>query len=274
MTLTLPSEPAAEAVLSKMLNDPNLGKEKYLTQLLSNNGITIGDSLERIALMSLFYNSNGGTLHNNIIGPALLTALQSGNRADAWYQIRYKTNPNSLSANPPADAQGMANRRYMESSEFGLYDPGTVTPQEALAVYQMYTQHAPDMIQYDNLYGGAQYGTAAALQPAATVLDGLYGRGQIFDPLNIFAAGAAPSAPYNGNYLNRSSDTGADLIIGGAGNGTVIGGSGSDTFVYLPPATGATTETIDDTLGKGKGSVYVGSNLLTTANDAEWRMAA
>ena len=265
MQLVLPSESAAETILQAILVD----KEAGLTQLLSNNGITIGDSLERIALMSLFYNSNGGVAninttgvkHNNIIGPALLTALQTGNRAEAWYEICYDTNPNSLAAHPPADAQGIANRRYKESDEFGLYDPGAVTQPEALQVYQMYTRHSAAMIKYDTLYGGGTADTAVALQDAANVLDGIYGIN--FNDLNIYATSAPSSVVITGSTINRSTDTGADLLIGGAGNDLLIGGSGSDTFAYMPPASGATTETINDYFGNGAGSVYVGNTQLT-----------
>ena len=239
------------------------GLQNSLDILLANNGISSipHDSPEYEALMSMFYNSNGGTVHNNIIGPTLLAALQNGNRAEAWYQIRYKTNPNSLTANPPVDAPGIASRRYAESAEFGLYDPGTVTSQEALAVYQMYTKHAPDMIQYDKLYGGAQNSTTAALQSAATALSGLYGTA--FDPLNIFDTSAPGSIMFTGTDISRVTDTTADLIIGGEGNDTLTGGTGADTFVYMAPSSGSTTETIDDSLGKGNGSVYVGTTQLT-----------
>jgi len=253
LQLALPSEPAAEAVLQKILID----KETGLTQLLGNNGITIGVSLERIALMSLFYNSNGGVTTNNLIGSNLLTALQNGNRAEAWYEIRYGTNKEKT--------QGIANRRYKESNEFGLYDSGTVNLPEALQVYHMYTEHSSTMIPYDASNGG---NTTAQLQTAATFLDGIYGFN--FNALNIYDTSAPGSIMFTGTNISRSSDSNADLLIGGAGNDTLTGGTGSvnggNVYVYMAPTNGTTTETINDSRDKNTGSIYIGSTQLTTAS--------
>jgi hypothetical protein len=57
--------------------------------------------------------------------------------------------------------------------------------------------------------------------------------------------------------------SGNDILTGGSGNDTLYGGSGTDTFIDVLPPAGVTTETINDYLGQGKGSVFVGSSQLT-----------
>ncbi|MBM3254638.1 MAG: lysozyme, partial [Candidatus Omnitrophica bacterium] len=71
----------------------------------------IGDTLyqqldgskEMIALVSLAYNNP------SLIGAKLIAALQSGDRDEAWHEIRYNSN------NGGSRCKGLANRRYRES---------------------------------------------------------------------------------------------------------------------------------------------------------------
>jgi len=106
---------------------------------------------ERLALFSLAYNNAAALLP---IGSKLSQAIASGNRGEAWYEIRYSSNKNALSATPPADADGIAKRRYYESQVFGLYDnPTNVTLAEAEQSYRMLTKHRTDILKYEKLYG-------------------------------------------------------------------------------------------------------------------------
>jgi GH24 family phage-related lysozyme (muramidase) len=70
---------------------------------------------EMLALTSLAYNGPG------TIGPQLTTALNTGRRADAWFEIRYESNPPPKPGQPNVQ-NGIAKRRYFESELFGLYD--------------------------------------------------------------------------------------------------------------------------------------------------------
>src|SRR5215471_2478114 len=106
---------------------------------------------ERLALFSLAYN-NATTLLP--VGSKLSQAIANGNRGEAWYEIRYGSNKDALSATPPADAGGIAKRRYYEAQVFSLYDdPANVTLAEAEQAYRMLTKHRPDMLKYEQLYG-------------------------------------------------------------------------------------------------------------------------
>jgi GH24 family phage-related lysozyme (muramidase) len=103
-------------------------------------------SSERLTLLSLSF--NGG------LGPGLKKAIQTGNRAEAWYQIRYGTNSDSQSDSVKV---GLAKRRYFESQMFGLYDDqnGSVaTKDEAKKIYKMLTEHRLDILKYEGEWYG------------------------------------------------------------------------------------------------------------------------
>jgi hypothetical protein len=105
----------------------------------------IPESRERAVLFSLAYNSKTGK--TNLLGPSLKAAVQSGDRAEAFYEIRYNSNGN--------DDGGIAKRRYIESHIFGLYAKlgGTtrddVTKAEAFNAFRMATRHEHKMATYD-----------------------------------------------------------------------------------------------------------------------------
>ncbi len=278
-----PSEASASQVLKAALND----KAAELDALLNKYGIVIGDSREKIALLSLYYNTPG------LIGVDLLTALQSGDRAEAWYQIRYRSNLHD----------GHTKRRFAEAAMFGLYDPGTtVSMAEATQIYDMYTQHATIMLAYDKNFDGyltaatadlsvAGFGSlsaqslSASLQLAADTLINEYAPGQNINPLNIQVAGADAnvggmigsqlSTPlnYNGQPTDTSlligtignntltGGSGSDTLVGTGGNDTMIGGSGNEEFEYVVPLSGTSIDTITDS--SGNGTVWVGGTELT-----------
>jgi GH24 family phage-related lysozyme (muramidase) len=82
--------------------------ESYETKV--NNWFAgIPESPERAILASLAWNNAG-----KLLGNGLKTALQTGNRAEAWFEIRYNSNGDKLG--------GIAKRRYYESEVFGLTD--------------------------------------------------------------------------------------------------------------------------------------------------------
>ncbi len=76
----LPDESAAARLLAAAVD----ARE---TQLNTRLGFVLPESNERAALMSMLYNGGSG-----IIGSSLVNALQTDNRAEAWYQIRYNSN--------------------------------------------------------------------------------------------------------------------------------------------------------------------------------------
>ena len=118
-------------------------------------------SWERAVLISLAFNGFGAW-------PSGLTkAIQSGDRAEAWFQIRYLSNyigskfsqGTALSVKEQIYFEknidkGWAKRRYAEAEIFGLYDkPSAVTEAEAKQVYKMLETHRAEIFAYEKYYG-------------------------------------------------------------------------------------------------------------------------
>ena len=103
---------------------------------------------EMLGIYSLFYNAP------SLLGIGLATALKLGNRAEAWYEIRYGWKENSKFNN------GWAKRHDMEAAYFGLYDDrSNASLDEAKDAYRMLQLHRNDIKYYDDAYG-AQVGNA------------------------------------------------------------------------------------------------------------------
>jgi RTX calcium-binding nonapeptide repeat (4 copies) len=231
--VALPNEPAAEVILSADL----AARETRLDEFLYWNGITVGPSHERVALMSLYFNStptinrvSGIEVSNNLLGPKLLDALRTGNRAEAWFEIRYNTNRES---NTGSDvARGIANRRYAESDMFGLAESGALSDSQklthALDVLRMVKDHRPAILAYEGDTRTRPIGTTSAfLHPeyvaAAHEISRLEASNTIYGPEHIFLA----SNPVLAGDPIEGSD-GNDLLLGGAGHDILIGGGGDD----------------------------------------------
>ena len=68
--------------------------ETYETKVNDQLFAGIPNSRERVALVSMAYNTRDGS--KSLLGKGLKDALENGNRAEAWYQIRYNSNGNKL----------------------------------------------------------------------------------------------------------------------------------------------------------------------------------
>jgi Ca2+-binding RTX toxin-like protein len=103
-------------------------------------GGTTVDAGQSLALISLAWQSLihdpiektdpvTGLKFTSIGAPKLNEALKAGNRAEAWYQLRYESTP-------------YYTRRYIESQVFGLFaDPANVLDAEAQKAIDMYFLH-------------------------------------------------------------------------------------------------------------------------------------
>ena len=96
--------------------------------------------------------------------PKLREAILNDNRTEAWYEIRYITNFGKSAG------AGIAKRRFYESELFGLYDDGvddlSISEQEAMQVYRMYTEHRGDILNYELKYGaGATLNGSSWIDP-------------------------------------------------------------------------------------------------------------
>ncbi len=99
-------------------------------------------SHERAVLFSLAYNNKA------LIGPNLIKALIDKNRAEAWYEIRYRSNGGQ------SRSLGIAKRRYYESQIFGLYyDTNSASDLEVQHTLQMTKNHEMEISQYDAQFG-------------------------------------------------------------------------------------------------------------------------
>ncbi len=144
----------------------------------------IPQSFERTALFSLAFNSVTGT--TDLLGDGLRNAIAAGDRAEAFYEIRYNSNKN--------DNGGIAKRRLIESHLFGLFehpDPvssETFVPDEtqALQVFRMFTRHEKDILSDDTLVDGqleTANGDLAAIKARSGMDFGtLRNRGETFQP--------------------------------------------------------------------------------------------
>lgn len=121
------------------------------------DGLNMPYSKERAALVSVTYNRNPARVRTHMQG--FTDAVTDGDRAEAWYQLRY----NSKGTNNDPDVQlGIRARRNMESQVFGLYDdPLNVTADEARNVYRMFQLHRDDILSSEQNWGVDLDGTHA-----------------------------------------------------------------------------------------------------------------
>jgi len=213
----------------------------------------VPNSSERAALFSLAYNNPA------LIGSKLKAAIQAGNRAAAWFEIRYDSN---------GDGQN-ARRRYYESEEFGLYNPGTLDDPESRQIFQMVTQNWAAISAYDVQYQSdfnkaVGFGVETLDQATAQAKNFLvseYGGWQPTDRVWV-ASSSLETLDFSlrtGNDLFVADDNG-DVIKAGSGNDVLHGGAGNDTF-YV----GAGTDLL---VGGGGGDTFqLGASANRTASD-------
>lgn len=114
--------------------------EKYELRI-TNKLKNIPLSMERAVLFSLAYNNH------NLIGPNLIKAIENGNRAEAFCQIRYYSNGGK------SKSDGIAKIRYYESQLFGLFDNVTdISTEEIQQISDMLDKHKQHIDEYDNKY--------------------------------------------------------------------------------------------------------------------------
>ncbi|MGD8785416.1 MAG: calcium-binding protein, partial [Thioalkalispiraceae bacterium] len=155
---TLTSEAQAEALLQAVIID----KRNEFNQFLQDNQIQLGNSRERAALESMWYQLPGGGGESGYFmrpdnSPSnMIRLLQDAEnqRAEIWYEIRY----NSNRGRDP----GLAKRRFFDADYFGLYPDGMnqdgMDDIAAKQVYQMFTKHREQILQYERTLGGGQTG--------------------------------------------------------------------------------------------------------------------
>jgi Ca2+-binding RTX toxin-like protein len=258
----------------------NLLVDDFTTKLIAKIGQPVFSALaganEMVALLSLTFNSP------SLIGPKLIDALQTGNRAEAWYEIRYQSNKERQT--DPLLAGGIANRRYAESDRFGLYDNAALTPDEAKSVFRMYTIHRDAIHVYESdplVAPGATDTFASKSSDARNKLVDVYasfaGAPTIGGEVLVGQDEVLPGGRLDGTALNDlmfgekghdilKGDAGDDVLYGGEGTDQLTGGTGND---YLDGGAGYDTyiyrindgqDIISDS--DGKGSIFYDGKLV------------
>lgn len=251
--------------------------------------------------MSLFYNTESLVK----AGSKLATAVINGERAEAWYEIRYQS-----------DADGQhTGRRVDESNLFGLYDhpESGIQDAEAKEVLQMYTAHREQIRNYEANHaqdfpaGGttgidfqmigaktpllqtyAQFAGAPSID--GEVLVGSDSKQDTFDLQPVSIPGV-PAYHFDlskndlmvgeGGHDFLRGRGGADVLHGGAGddrlvgdtgNDFLFGGAGFDTYVY---STGDGVDRIEDS--DANGVIFVNGQMLVggvkKAGQTDWENA-
>jgi len=243
------------------------------------------DSKEYMVVMSLFYNGEGA------VGGKLVNAIKNDNRAAAWYEIRYKTNPEGWKAinnNTSAFAgigAGIAKRRYEEAQLFGLYgdssQPGYDPMKDAKDVYRMFTQHRADILEYEAKYGVNPDGTLGernmisgtdtivqALDPAKMTLMADLGGNSNSDIATAYQRWVTDQG------INPATFDSTDLFLGDPARGTAV-----DATQYTVPGVLGVEVDSNDIVLAGDGGTFgttgymlvggMGNDLLigSTGND-------
>jgi GH24 family phage-related lysozyme (muramidase) len=114
-------------------------------------GMPLSD--ERVAVVSVTYNRGPGVMRSHEV----MGAIRDGDRAEAWYQLRYNCWGSKVSAE-----NGLRKRRFAEAEIFGLYDdPEAVSVEEAAAVYAMYREHHAEIDRVERRFGVTVNGVEA-----------------------------------------------------------------------------------------------------------------
>ncbi|MBB1250787.1 M10 family metallopeptidase C-terminal domain-containing protein [Rhizobium sp. G21] len=200
--------------------------DSYVDKWLSG----IPDSDERMALFSLAYNNPG------LLGSGLKAAIEEGDRAEAWFQIRYYSNGGASAG------EGIANRRYVEADLFGLYDKdGKATFSEAVQTGQMLAEWHEKILSYEAAYDPNEAASVKGVETIGDITEELapairtalktFGLSAKTEVEELLAADKGMTTVYGDGTSADSSANDADMLIGRAGADTLYGGTGNDILV-------------------------------------------
>jgi len=190
----------------------------------------IPQSSERAVLFSLAYNGP------SLLGPKLKAAILAGDRAEAWYEIRYNSNGSAHA--------GIANRRYVEAEHFKLFaGDGKATTAEALDAGRMYAAHREKILSYESRFDADEAGRIKGFAgidgifqeyaPAIARLKAAYGIPRSMAPEELQVASASFRNLSGDGTAHDSSASDADLLVGCANANRLFGGGGDDALIGL-----------------------------------------
>jgi len=283
------ANPRNDITIKKLVNqlDLDLGSEKtgkkvysytaerYEAATKSALGTTLYDELkdskELASLVDLVYNGGGG-----IIGPGMKHALEHGNRAEAWFQMRYDSNGG---ASRGSAGKGLADRRVRESNMFSLYDenPNVENMKDIIRMSRFHADKIGDEEHaFPTVYSGEQSITEQ-IQPAKDYLIEAFGKNVIVDGKVIVGNDTVNDNSTNGGHTHTNDtldgtekndlifgEKGDDILRGNAGNDILYGGEGADKLyggIGNDTYMAGEGDTIKDTDNQGK--IYFDATLLS-----------
>ncbi|UVC10318.1 calcium-binding protein [Rhizobium sp. TH2] len=197
--------------------------------LASWGDVGLPESEERAVLASMLQQGAD-------IGDVMDDLLFNGDRAGAWFGIRYMDREAETVNNATAA------RRYFQSDVFELYnDPDFVDIDEAEDVGAAYARNRKYILKYENDFDPSKIGLGNGgsdtivdhLQPAMRSVADFYGIdiGRMEELLFVnLRAGGEFFGDQKGDKLNsRKNDD--DLIVGTDGSNTIDGGAGNDVIL-------------------------------------------
>jgi len=205
--------------------------------------VGIPESSERAALFSLCWNAPG------MLGPKLKAAIDSGDRAEAWYEIRCNSLTSSLPANVKA---GIANRRYVEADTFNLYHADArATYAEAVDAGRMLANHHTTLLAYEAAYdplkAAAVKGVSTIttidgeLQPAIAAVLKKFQLSVDHRIEELLATDTGRTSITGDGTAYDSSRNDDDLLLGDGARNRLTGNAGADVLIGLRGADTLTT---------------------------------
>ncbi len=172
------------------------GAEERLNAKLASFSptLTLPDSEERLAVLSMFYQVPA------LVGEGLMTALANDNRAEAWFQIRYK--------HLNSDSVGLQNRKNDESDKYALTRTEDLD-EYAEALAYLYTNHRQTIDERD-----ANSPFLAAIATQKEALENAYTNGEPVDFIYMGTDSSTHQDKLGGNDLIFGDATAASTLHG------------------------------------------------------------
>lgn len=158
------------------------------------DSLNMPNSDERIAMVSLAYNRGVG----NVSDHPVMDAIRDGDRAEAWFQIRYNCwGSDKLDHQYPdrlSNEGGLRKRRFAEAEVFSLYDdPSSVSPDEAKSVYRMFQLHRGEIDRVESSFGVTVDGQAATRNRIAEANRDYHGLVETYGQVQVVSDALAPA---------------------------------------------------------------------------------
>ena len=265
-------------------------KEKVIDRRIAGRS-TFTLSRERAVLVAMAFQG----IVSSRSTPLKIDIVTNSNRAEAWFQIRYK---GYIGAK---DGPGQSKRHYIEAQTFGLYNnPQIVSLVEAKEIYSMLQLNRKDILAYEALHGPggsvkaksgrsgfeeANYNGANGAQSLDQSLESAWntlfpwlqtkfpqikGTSADYKPTDILYGvpgliklsavgltidGTEPPAP----KMIIGEENKRNQLQGGKGNDVLVGGSQLDTYIF---GTGSGNDQIVDSNKNGRIIIETKDDLL------------